>query len=96
MVRSFATGAPSLAWIENSGLLVVHALRLGPFHYRVVVDRPIHVDRSISRKTFAVQAVAEFVRRLEAVVEKRPQDWQGWSYWDVARTSVQSWLTASG
>lgn len=78
--RSFATGAPSLAWSEGASLLMVHCFRTAPLRYRVVIDEPLDVDRSIGRKQFAERAVGEFARRLEAVIRERPEDWQGWTY----------------
>ncbi len=78
--RAFAPGAPSIAWLENAALFTVYALRVGPYHYRVVVDREIPVEREIPRKRFAEQAVAEFARRLERLIIDHPADWQGWLY----------------
>lgn len=76
----FALGAPSLAWRENSGLLTVYALRLGPYHYRIVLDEEIPVIRDISRKQFAALALEEYARRLERLIVAYPSDWQGWLY----------------
>ncbi len=80
--RSFAIGAPSLAWLEDSALLTAYAVRTGPFAYRVVVDEPISVDHGLTRKEYAAYAVPKFAQRLERLVEHHPADWQGWSYWD--------------
>jgi len=77
----FALGAPSLAWLENSVLLTVYPLRVGPYHYRVVVDKEIPVTRTIPRKQFAAQALEEYGRRLERLIVAHPADWQGWLYY---------------
>ena len=76
--RRFSTGAPSLAWSENSALFSAHAIRTGPFQYRVIVGEPIPVDQSLSRKDFVSTAVLEFARRMEDLVEHYPSDWQEW------------------
>jgi lauroyl/myristoyl acyltransferase len=79
---SFALGAPSLAWSEGAALFTVHALRTAPFHYRVIVDPEIPVNRSLPRKIFARQALQEFARRLQRAIERQPGDWQSWSFGD--------------
>ncbi len=76
--RKFSTGAPSLAWSENSALFSVHVIRTGPFQYRVIVGESIPVDRSLTRKEFVSAAVLEFGRRMEDLVERHPSDWQEW------------------
>lgn len=85
--RRFAIGAPSLAWLEDSALLTVYAVRTGPFAYSVVINEPIPVDAKASRKAFAAQAVREYARGLERLIERHPADWQGWSYWDALNIS---------
>ena len=75
-----ALGAPSLAWLENAALFTVAPLRLGPFHYRIVIDEAIPVDRKIPRRKFAEVAARQFLRRLEARILQHPADWQGWLY----------------
>jgi len=78
--RSFATGAPSLAWRQGSALLTVYATREGPFRYRVVVEPPIDADRSLDRKRFAEAAVREFAARLSRRLAEHPADWEGWKH----------------
>jgi hypothetical protein len=79
--RKFATGAPSLAWVETCALLSAYVIRTGGFQYRVVIEEPIPVDRSLSRKKFLKRAVGEFARRMEQLVERYPADWQEWADW---------------
>jgi hypothetical protein len=79
--RKFATGAPSIAWTENCALFSAYVIRTGKFKYRVVVDEPIQVDRSLPRKEFLKKAVEEFARRMERLVECYPADWQDWVEW---------------
>jgi len=83
--RKFATGAPSLAWAENSTLFSAYAIRAGPFRYRVVVDEPIPINRTLTRKEFLKKAVAEFARRMERLVEHHPADWLEWADWERSR-----------
>jgi hypothetical protein len=79
--RKFATGAPSLAWVENCALLSAYVIRTGVFQYRVVIEEPIPVDRSLNRKEFVKRAVGEFAQRMEQLVERYPADWQEWADW---------------
>ncbi len=76
--RRFSTGAPSVAWCEDSALIPAHAIRTGPFQYRVVIGESIPVDRSLTRKEFVSAAVSEFARRMEDLVQHHPSDWQEW------------------
>ena len=73
-----AAGAPSLVWKSGAVLLTAYALRLGPYHYRVVIDEPVAVDRRLAKKAFVAAALGEFTRRLESHVREHPADWQGW------------------
>jgi lauroyl/myristoyl acyltransferase len=79
--RKFATGAPSLAWVENCALLSAYVIRTGVFQYRVVIEEQIPVDRSLNRKEFLKRAVEEFAQRMEELVERYPADWQEWADW---------------
>lgn len=79
--RKFATGAPSLAWVENCALFPAYVIRTGEFQYRVVIEEPIPVDRSLDRKEFLKKAVEEFAQRMEQLVERYPADWQEWADW---------------
>lgn len=79
--RAFASGPPSLAWQEDAALFTAHALRVAPFTYRVVIGEPIPVDRSVPRKQFAANAIALFAQRLQRIIEKSPENWQGWAEW---------------
>ncbi|MQA00010.1 MAG: hypothetical protein GEU80_11890 [Dehalococcoidia bacterium] len=73
-----ANGAPSLAWKTGATLLTAAALRDGPMRYRLVIDAPVEVDRSMPRKEAMACAVDEFARRLEARAREHPADWMGW------------------
>jgi lauroyl/myristoyl acyltransferase len=76
----FALGAPSLAWLEDAELLTVYALRTAPFAYRVVIEEPIKVNRSMPRKAYAEWALGQFAGRLERLILQYPSQWQGWLY----------------
>ncbi len=75
----FATGAPSLAWRTGAVLLTSYTIRLNAFHYRVIIEDPIDLERSLGRRQFVEQAVGEFARRLEEHVTQHPANWQGWT-----------------
>ena len=77
-----ALGAPSLAWLENAALFTLAPIRIGPFHYRVVIDEEIPVDRNMPRRKFAAVAAQEYARRLKARILHHPADWQGWLFRD--------------
>jgi hypothetical protein len=77
----YATGAPSMAWAEDSPLFSAYALRTGRFKYRVIVEDAIAADRSLPRKAFVSAAVAEFAQRVERLVRNHPTDWQDWLLW---------------
>ena len=94
----FALGAPSLAWLEDAQLLTAYALRTAPSRYRVVIEKPIKVDRSLPRKVFATRALEEFAARLERLIIAYPGQWQGWLYrsfeGDMPKRSSQRTATA--
>lgn len=83
--RQFARGAPSLAWLEGSALFTVCAVRMGPFHYKVIVGDEIEVNTGMPRREFADEAVTEYARRLEGLIKDHPADWHGWSSDDPDR-----------
>ena len=91
----FATGAPSLAWYSNAVLLTSYTVRVEPFRYRVVIEKPIEIDRSVGRRQFVDQSVGEFTRRLEEQIRRHPADWQGWPRLALAATSPRA-VSASG
>jgi hypothetical protein len=65
--------------MEGSALFTVCAVRMGPFHYKVIVGDEIEVNTDTPRREFADQAVTEYARRLEGLIKDHPADWQGWS-----------------
>ena len=73
-----ATGAPALAAKSGAALLTAHVVRLGSFHYRLVIHEPIEAERSSDRKEFVRQAAHEFARRLDARIAEHPVEWMGW------------------
>ena len=88
----FANGAPSLAWKTGAALLTMHAVREGPYRYRVVIEEPVAADRSLPRKEYVRLAVQEFTRRLEQRVIAHPAEWMGWygEHWTTLPASLQS------
>ena len=77
--RRLASGAPSLAHSTGAGLLTMYAVRTGPNRFRVVIERPLPVDRGLDRRAFVEAAVAEYVRRVDATVRRHPDSWYRWS-----------------
>ncbi len=74
----YATGAASLAWKTGATLLTVYAVAESRSGYRVVVDEPVEVDRSLVRKEFVRQAIAVFSERLQRAIERHPANWSHW------------------
>jgi lauroyl/myristoyl acyltransferase len=70
----FPTGAPSLAFRHGAALVPVHTERLGPFHYRAVLGKPVGADRA-HKNTFIEHAVREFADTIERQVIAKPADW---------------------
>lgn len=77
-----ALGAPSLAWLEDAALFTLAPIRVGPLHYRIVIDEPIPVVLQTPRRQFAAAAAQDYADRLNARILKHPADWQGWLYRD--------------
>jgi lauroyl/myristoyl acyltransferase len=77
--RLVATGAPSLARRTGAALLTMHAVRLGPNRFRVVIDEPVKVDASLERRDYLEAAVAEYARRVESRVRANPESWYRWA-----------------
>ena len=80
----FATGPANLARSTGASLLTIHSFRLGPGHYRVVVEPPIETPWEEGRSQGFRTAIEEFARRLEAHVREHPADWEGWSVLPIA------------
>lgn len=74
----YALGAPSLAWKTGATLLTTHAVSESACDYRVLIDKPIEVDRTLPRKEFARQAVEEFAQRLQVAIANHPASWTNW------------------
>lgn len=73
----FLTGAPRVAYQAGAPLFTGYTKRVGPAHYRVVIQEAIGADRSDKRR-FMQEAVSEFGRRLDAQLESDSADWEGW------------------
>ena len=74
----FPTGAPALAHSTGAALMPVATMRLGVNRYRVVVEPPIDVDRTLRRAEFRRLAVLDYVARLDERVRLNPGSWPGW------------------
>ena len=76
---ALAGGAPNIAFRANAPLLTAYVTRLGPFHYRVVIQEPVTEERT-SRQEFARRAVWEYGRRLDEQLRSHPLDWEAWPW----------------
>lgn len=74
----FASGAPSLAHRTGAALLTVYCIRRSVFHYEVIIDDVVDIDRTLDRRRFNESAVKEFASRLQERVAEHPVEWQGW------------------
>ena len=75
----FPVGAPLLASRHKAALLPVHTERLGRFHYRVVVEAPVELDKQSGRDEMVNQAINEYAKRLVIRLRKNPGDWD-WNH----------------
>jgi len=76
--RPLPTGAPALAHRTGASLIPAATVRDGRWRYRLKLGPPIDVDRSLRRREATDLALAEFGRRMEAVLVEHPGDWNGW------------------
>ena len=83
-------GAPTLARRHNAALLPVHTERLGRFHYRVTIEAPIQLERSMRRNEMINQAVQEYAQRLTDRILKCPGDWDWNHLWVKSLLSNRS------
>jgi lauroyl/myristoyl acyltransferase len=74
----FAIGSPSLAWKAKSALLPVYAVRQATGDYRIVIEEPIEVDRTLDRKEAVRRAVEEFSERMQDAIARHPGSWSNW------------------
>ncbi len=81
----FARGAPGLAYRTGSPLLPVTVYRTGVLSYRVVIEEPVDVDRSLPRDEFIHEAIVQFAERVGRNVLEHPSDW------DWYRHTVPQW-----
>jgi len=75
----FPVGAPFLALRHHATLLPVTTRRLGRFHYRVSVEAPVPLDRSMRRQEIINQAVQVYARNLARQILASPGDWD-WNH----------------
>ena len=83
---TYPGGAPSVAFQARSPLLTSYAERLGPAHYRVVVQEPV-AAKGERRRDFVRHAVAEYARRLDEQLAEDSPSWEGW--WWINRLVVR-------
>lgn len=86
----FPVGAPMLALRHDATLLPVHTQRLGPLHYRVTIEAPIPLKRSLRRNEMIDQAVQDYAQRLNNQVLKSPGDWDWNHLWVTSVLSSRS------
>lgn len=73
-LRYFATGAPALAWRTRATLLPTLTVRVGRYHYRVIVGEPLQANAN-NKHDFVQSMVLQFARRLEECVKEYPFYW---------------------
>lgn len=76
----FTTGAPRMAHAAQAPLMTSATFRVGPGHYKVIIDRELQLPER--RRDYVEEAVAEYVRRLERRIGENPADWEGWRWID--------------
>ena len=73
-----APGAPSLAYKSGAVLLPVFPLRNESGGFKVFVEPPIEIDRSLDRAQATAGAVQQYARSLDGYVLAYPGQWLGW------------------
>jgi len=86
----FPVGAPLLALRHNATLLPTHTERVARLHYRVTIEAPIPMDRSMRRNEIIDQAVQDYARRLTAQILKTPGDFEWNHLWAKSLASNQA------
>lgn len=76
----FTTGGPRMAHATQAPLVTSATVRLGPGHYKVIIDEELQLPER--RRDFVEEAVAEYARRLARRVGENPADWEGWRWID--------------
>ena len=75
----FTAGPPRLAKLAGAPLLPVFVVREPSTGViRIVVDRPIDLDRGGSRDEMIARAVQEFADRHQPFVKTHPHQWRDW------------------
>ncbi len=78
-ILPLASGAPALAHSAGSTLLPLSVVRTAPGRYRAAIEPPLPLDPEAPRKEAVPAAAHAYARRLEPVVLRHPEQWQGWS-----------------
>jgi len=73
-----ASGAPALAHSAGSALLPLSVVRTAPGRYRATIEPPLPLDAEAPRKQAVPTAAHAYAKRLEPVVLRYPEQWQGW------------------
>lgn len=77
-----ASGAPGLAWRTGAALLPCRVVRVPEGGYRLWVDAPIHVDRSLERRSAVEIALRSYAALLEEAIKMDPGSYMDW--WALA------------
>jgi lauroyl/myristoyl acyltransferase len=64
--------------------LPVHTVRTDAGEFLTIIDPPIRVDDTQSRRDASAAAAREYACSLESVVREFPDQWLGWSYLEDA------------
>lgn len=74
----FPTGMMSLAKISGASLLPIFCLQTENGRLRLVVERPLQIEKSIEREQGVHAALTEYVRLLESYIQKYPGAYRNW------------------
>ncbi len=71
-------GPAALARAAEVSILPVFGVRVGAFHYRLMVGAPIRVPRTEDRHRDILEATQAFATEMEAVIREHPHSWFCW------------------
>ena len=71
-------GPAALARAAEVPLVPVFALRTGSLRYRVIVRRPIEIERTADREADILRATQAVAKDIEWAIRLSPHSWYGW------------------
>jgi KDO2-lipid IV(A) lauroyltransferase len=68
-------GAARLAFLTGAPVITGFIIRTGVTRHRIVIEEPIHIDRSLERDESVLRVTQAYTRTIEAYVRRHPDHW---------------------